>query len=244
MKLLAKRKNVYLIEEEGKIRTLINDKYTELKLEQFDGNRIFYNFGDGLQVQETYDERIFNCYKGEVVINIRDGKKICEFIADQNKTGYDEYFKEHYYQQHKSEFLNKMVETYGDRVVKVRDGYIVDNIWKVNNQGTSYYHAEGHRGNFDDHIGHQVHGDTVEDTGENWHFLCTVAQGKFMKMSIESDIGALELDEATITILAKINFLMNPNTNDSVFMNQLPEKLRKILIDEAKDDTKDGGILK
>ena len=65
-----------------------------------------------------------------------------------------------------------------------------------------------------------------------------------MKMSIESDIGALELDEATITILAKINFLMNPNTKDSVFMNQLPEKLRKILIDEAKDDTKDGGILK
>ena len=242
MKLLAKRDKVYLIEDKGKIRTIINDKYTEIKLEQFDGNRIFYDFGDGLKVQETYDERIFNCYKNDVVINIRNGNKIAEFIADNNKTGYAEYFNTHYYQQHKSEFLDKIVGSYGDRVIKVNDGFIVDGVWKVNNQGTSYYHTTGHTGKFDNYVGRQVHNDTVEDVGTDWHFLCTVAQGRFMKMSIDTDIGELVLDETTTTIMAKINFLMNPNINDSIFMNQLPDKLRKLLKDEAESN-KDTGVL-
>lgn len=242
MKLLAKRKNVYLVEEKGKIKTVINDKYTEIKLEQFDGNRIFFEFGNGLKVQETYDERIFNCYKDDIVINIRDGNKIAEFIADGNASGYEEYFKEHYYRQHRTEFLNKMIETYGDRVMKIKDGYIVDGIYKVNNQGSSYYLAEEHQGKFDNYIGQHVHGEVVE-SHDDWHFLCTVAQGKFIEMTIDSEIGALELDEATITILAKINFLMNPNVDDSTFMNQLPAKMQKVLRDEAKEIMKDDGIL-
>lgn len=241
MKLIAKRKNVYVIEINGKIRTVINDKYTELKLEQYNGNRIFYDFGDGLKVQETYDERIFNCYKDNVVINVRDGNKIAEFIADKNKSGYDEYFKEHYYQQHKSELLNQLIKSYGDRVVSVRDGYIIDNIWKVDNKGTSYYHRDNWRGKFDDYEGHHIHGEEVHN-GNGWHFLCTVAQGKLLKMSIETDIGVLELDESTMTILAKINFLMNPKTDDHVFMNQLPDDLQKILRDESKHN-KDKSVL-
>jgi hypothetical protein len=63
-----------------------------------------------------------------------------------------------------------------------------------------------------------------------------------MSMSIDTEIGILELDETTITILAKINFLMNPNVNDSVFMNQLPDKTKKLLI--AEKDEQDGGVLK
>lgn len=242
MKLIAKRKNVYVVEEKGKIRTIINDKYTELKLEEYNGNRIFYDFGDGLRVQETYDERIFNCYKDDIVINVRDGNKIAEFIADKNKSGYDEYFKEHYYQQHKSEFLDKIIKSYGDRVIGVRDGYVIDNIWKVDNKGTSYYHKDSWKGRYDDWEGRELHGETIQNAN-GWHFLCTVAQGKLLKMSIETDIGVLELDESTMTILAKINFLMNPNVTDSVFMNQLPDDLQKILKDEAKESV-DTTILK
>ena len=241
MKLLAKRKNVYVVEDKGKVKTILNDKYNEVKLEHYNGERIFYDFGNGLKVQETYDERIFNCYKNDVIINIRDGGKIAEFILDKNATGYSEYFTAHYYQQHKSEFMDKIIESYGDRVVKIEDGYIVDDLFKVNNQGSSYFFSEIDKGRWDNQEQVRVHGEHAKGKEGNWHFLCTVAQGKFLKMSIDSDIGALELDETTMTIIAKINFLLNPNTNDSVFMNQLPESLRKIL--RAEKDEKDEGIL-
>lgn len=241
MKLLAKRKNVYVVEDKGKVKTILNDKYNEVKLEHYNGERIFYDFGNGLKVQETYDERIFNCYKNDVIINIRDGGKIAEFILDKNATGYSEYFTSHYYQQHKSEFMDKIIESYGDRVVKVEDGYIVDDLFKVNNQGSSYFFSETDKGHWDNQQEVLVHGEHAKGRDGNWHFLCTVAQGKFLKMSIDSEIGALELDETTMTIIAKINFLLNPNTNDSVFMNQLPESLRKIL--RAEKDEKDEGIL-
>jgi hypothetical protein len=243
MRKLAERNNVYVVEDNGKIKTLIKDTYTELKLsENYEGNRIFHDFGNGLSVKETYDERIFNCFNGEVTINIRDGNKIAEFISDSNSAGYEVYFKDHYYKQHRTEFLERVISTYGDRVVKVQDGYIVDDIWKVSNEGSSYYLAQsGHKGNFDtDTV--RVHGENSQGVVGNWHFLCTVAQGKFMSMSIDTEIGILELDETTITILAKINFLMNPNVNDSVFMNQLPDKTKKLLI--AEKDEQDGGVLK
>ena len=241
MKLLAKRKNVYIVEDKGKVKTILNDKYNEVKLEKFDGNRIFYDFGDGLKVQETYDNRIFNCYKGDVIINIRNGVKIAEFIADGNKSGYAEYFTTHYYQQHRTEFLDQVIGSYGERVIKTNDGYIIDDIWKVNNQGSSYYNMENHKGTYDEDEDVRVHGEHAKGLDGNWHFLCTVAQGKFLKMSIDSEIGALELDETTMTVLAKINFLMNPNVEDNVFMNQLPDKLKKILKDEAKEQ--DGDVL-
>jgi len=242
MRKLAERKNVYVVEDKGKIKTLIKDSYTDLKLSSnYDGNRIFHDFGNGLQVKETFDERIFNCFKDDVTINIRDGNKIAEFILDGNSAGYEEYFKQHYYQQHKTEFLERVLKSYGERVVKVQDGYIIDDMWKVNNQGSSYYLAQdGHKGNWDSDTV-TVHGENAQGVVGNWHFLCTVAQGKFMSMSIDSEIGVLELDSTTITILAKINFLMNPNVKDSVFMNQLPEQTQKLLRAEA--DEKDGGVL-
>lgn len=243
MKLLAKRNNVFIVEENGQVKTIISDKYTELKLEKYDGNRIFYDFGDGLRVQETYDERIFNCYKNDIVINIRDGKIIAELILDNNKDGYDKYFKEHYYEQHRTELLDRIVGSYGDRVTKIKDGYIIDSIWKVNNQGSSYYFSSSHDGKYDNVEHVRVHGENAKGKTGDWHFLCTVAKGNVMKMSMDSEAGILELDETTMTILAKINFLMNPNISDDVFMNQLPEDLKKVLTDESIDKNK-GGILK
>lgn len=241
MKLLGKRSNVYIVEDNGKVKTLVNDKYTELKLEKFDGNRIFWDFGEGSEVKETYDERIFNCFFNGETINIRNGVKIAEFIADNNKAGYESYFKEHYYQRHKTEFLDEVIKSYGDRVVKTPDGYIVDEIWKVNYQGSSYYYAENHKGNWDNVDNVRVHGENAKGSYNNWHFLCTVAQGKLITMSIDTKIGVLELDETTTNIMAKINFLMNPNTKDTVFMNQLPDNIQKILKDESEE--KDGGVL-
>lgn len=242
MKLLATRKNVYLVEDNnGHIRTLLKDTYSQAKLTKFDGNRIFYKFDDVYRVEETYDERVFNCYMNDAHLVIRDGEKIAEFILDNNRIGFEVFFKERFYQHHKTEFIDEIIRSYGDRVVKVPDGYVIDDIWKVNNHGSSYVKQKGWKGHWDHYDDVQVHGEHAKGLVNDWHFICTVAQGKLMKMNIDSEIGELELDEITMTIMGKVNFFMNPNVEDSVFMNQLPKELQKVLKDEAKD--KDGGVL-
>lgn len=248
MRKVAERDNVFIVEDNGTIKTLIKDTYTRLKLNSFNGNRIFWDFGSGLEVKETYDERIFNCFKNGETINIRDGNKIAEFISDNNSAGYDEYFKEHYYEQHRLEFVDQVIKSYGDRVKKVPDGYLVDTHWKVNNKGSSYYLAQdGHKGSFDQEVV-RVHGEEAVGREGNWHFLCTVAQGNILKMSIDTKIGSLELDTTTMTILAKINYLMNPTVMDTTTLHQLPDDLRKVIEDEAKEqniikiDLTDGGV--
>ena len=218
---LDERDGLFIIMVNGKVKTITNDTYSQLKYKTYNGNRIFYDFGDGFKIQETYDNGIFNCYIGEAVLNIRDGKKIAEFVLDKNKSGYEKFIKEHYIEQHRTELLDKVIATFDDRVTKVKDGYVVDDMFKVDNKGTSYF-ATG--------MG------TLDDT---WKFLCTVAQGNIRKMSIDSEVGLLELDTTCMTILAKIGFFCNPNVHDSVFMNQLPQKIQKLLVDQDKVN---GGI--
>ncbi len=217
---LDERDGLYIIMVDGKVKTIIKDSYSQLKYKTYNGNRIFYDFGDGLKIQETYDDRIFNCYIGEAVINIRNGKKIAEYIIDENKSGYELFVKEHYLEQHRTELLDKIIATYNDRVVKVKDGYVVDDIFKVDNKGTSYCKS-GELG--------------------NWKFLCTVAQGNIRKMSIDSEVGLLELDTTCMTILAKIGFFCNPNVHDKVFMDQLPQKIQKLLVEQ--DKVKGGNLI-
>lgn len=218
---LDERDGLFIIMINGKVKTITNDTYSQLKYKTYNGNRIFYDFGDGFKIQETYDNGIFNCYIGESVLNIRDGKKIAEFVLDKNKSGYEKFIKEHYIEQHRTELLDKVIATFDDRVTKVKDGYIVDDMFKVDNKGTSYF-ATG--------MG------TLDDT---WKFLCTVAQGNIRKMSIDSEVGLLELDTTCMTILAKIGFFCNPDVHDSIFMNQLPQKIQKLLVDQDKVN---GGI--
>jgi hypothetical protein len=213
---LDERDGLYIIMVDGKVKTIVRDAYSQLKYKVYNGNRIFYDFGDGLKIQETYDDRIFNCYIGEAVINIRNGKKIAEFIIDENKSGYELFVKEHYLEQHRTELLDKIISTFNNRVVKVKGGYVVDDMFKVDSKGTSYYLTG------------------VDTLDSNWKFLCTVAQGNIRKMSIDSEVGLLELDTTCMTILAKIGFFCNPNVHDNVFMNQLPQKIQKLLVEQDK----------
>lgn len=207
---LDERDGVFIVMDKGKVITLTKDDYIDLKLKHYNGKRIFYEFSDGVKIQETYDDRIFNCYYDDVVLNIRDGNKIAQFIKDKNESGYIEYFKEVYLSNHREELLDSIIDTFGDRIRKVRSGYIIDDIFKVDKKGTSYF-----------------------KTGlNNWKFLCTVAQGTIRKITVPTKIGLLELDSTCMTIVAKIGFFCNPNVEDSVFMNQLPKELQRTLKEE------------
>jgi hypothetical protein len=72
------------------------------------------------------------------------------------------------------------------------------------------------------------------DRDKRWKFLCIVVKGSPRKKGIKTKIGIVELDEKLLEILAKINFLINPTLNDSIFTSQLPEWLSKTLKDERE----------
>ena len=95
--------------EDGRVDTVINDSYTKLKYGQYEGNRIFYKeFGDGIDIAETYDERIFNCtYNGET-IQVRDthSNELSDIITQESKLLYIELYKSIYFEKHKTELLD------------------------------------------------------------------------------------------------------------------------------------------
>ena len=203
----------------GKVMTKINDQYNNLKYGKYDGNRIFYKFNDEAEVQETYDDRIFNCiYKGETM-QVRKSENICEAINNDNLDDYALVFKETYYEIHRIELITDLVKrSYGERVKLKNDNtFVIDDRFKVDDKATAYHIKKG-----------QNHKHTM-DNDKRWEFLCIVVKGKPRKKGIKTKIGIVELDEKLLEILAKINFLINPNMTDTVFTSQLPEWLTKTM---------------
>ena len=48
---LDERDGLFIIMVNGKVKTITNDTYSQLKYKTYNGNRIFYDFGDGLKIQ-------------------------------------------------------------------------------------------------------------------------------------------------------------------------------------------------
>ena len=204
----------------GKIMTKINDTYNNLKYGKYDGNRIFYKFDDEAMIQETYDDRIFNCtYKGETM-QVRKSEKICESILDNSIDNYAVVFKETYYEIHKIELITDLVKrSWGERVKLRNDNtFVIDDRFMVDDKATAHYSKRGKN--------------IKED--KRWSFLCIVVKGRPRKKSIKTKIGLVELDEKLLEILSKINFLLYPNMNDHVFISQLPEWLTKTMTAERE----------
>ena len=214
------REDHLIVYYNGKIMTKINDSYNNLKYGKYDGNRIFYKFDDEAMIQETYDDRIFNCtYKGETM-QVRKSEKICESILDNSIDNYAVVFKETYYEIHKIELITDLVKrSWGERVKLRNDNtFVIDDRFMVDDKATAHYSKRGKN--------------IKED--KRWSFLCIVVKGRPRKKSIKTKIGLVELDEMLLHILAKINFLLYPTMTDTVFTSQLPEWLTKTMIAERE----------
>ena len=128
---------------DGKIMTKINDSYNNLKYGKYDGNRIFYKFNDEAEVQETYDDRIFNCTYKDETIQVRKSEDICSAINSDNLDDYAIVFKETYYAIHKIELITDLIKrSYGERVqLKNDDTFVVDDRLDLGYaDGTERYH--------------------------------------------------------------------------------------------------------
>lgn len=218
--LLAEREKQLIILENDNVSTVIRDDYNELRYKEFGGNRIFYKFADGMEVAETYDKRIFNCMYSGKTINVRDGNKVAKAIKEHQKTGNSEVFintfKQEFYEENKREIIYEFLGKFGDRIKMTKNMYVIDDMFAVDNSGTSYFLDEYNK----------------------WKFLCTVAQGHLRDMVIRTEVGEIQLDQTALTIIAKIIFFINPNTEDSIFMRQLPVNTQKFLRENAKGEKK------
>ena len=223
--IIAERDNTLILFESGKVKTVPNTLYNQVKYRDFKGDRIFYKFDDNMYVQETFDNGIFNAFIKKETIQIRDSISLCESIIEHKKSNdtdlYNNLFKKLYVVQHKEKIMKEMMIVFGDRVKTVNDTvkghsrYIVDDRFMVDDHGVSYY----------------------KDDKGHWKNLCTVAQGNLSKMSISTAIGDIELESTELTIMGKIGFLLAPDINDHVFLHQLSDKMQDVLKAEVEFDT-------
>jgi|TARA_R110000824_G_scaffold6766_5_gene31219 hypothetical protein len=223
-KIIAERDNSLILFEAGKVKTVPNTIYNQVKYRHYKGDRIFYKFDDDSYVQETFDDGIFNSFMSGETIQIRDSVQICESIQahklNHQDTQYNKLFKKLYFVEKKSELMKEMIDVFGDRVrTKTNKDnttlYVVDERFMVNDSGVSHY----------------------KDDSGHYKFLCTVAQGNLSKMTIQTKIGEIELGATELTIMGKIGFLLAPDINDGVFFNQLTDKMQDVLRDEVLFDS-------
>ena len=142
----------------GKIMTKINDSYNQLKYGKYEGNRIFYKFNDEAEVQETYDDRIFNCKYKDETMQVRKSEDICNAINNDNLDDYAIVFKETYYAIHRIELITGLVKrSYGERVKLTNDEtFVIDDRFMVDSKATAHY--------------------GTKSSNKNWKFLCIVAK--------------------------------------------------------------------
>jgi len=220
---VSERDDHLIIYNDGTILSRINDEYNRLKFKHYEGNRIFYKFSDDAHVQETYDDRIFNCiYNGET-LQIREANDLAKVIKEHDADEYANLFKRCYYAHHKTRLIKELVansfNTFSERVRLTSDErFIIDDRFMVDQHATAHVYGTA----------------TDKKKNEHWKFLCIVVKSLRAKR-VRTPIGEIELDTKLVEILAKINFLLKPKTTDNVFMSQLPKSLQTRLIREEKE---------
>ena len=206
-----------------------NDSYNKLKYGTFQANRIFHEWDSEARVEETFNERIFNCIYKEERLQLRKANDICKAILTKNKEDYVELFKSNYYDLHKAQLLDSLIKdnsTLKGRVKRTKDDeYIVDDVFKVDGRAITYV-LDTHRIKNSKRV-------------KKWNHLCTVI-GKEPRVReiLTKEIGVVKVDKATLKCLAKIFCLIRPHTWDSIIWNQIPKWLQRIYKDEYKLDDK------
>ena len=109
--IIAERDNTLILFESGKVKTVPNTLYNQVKYRDFKGDRIFYKFDDNMYIQETFDNGIFNAFVKEETLNIRDSVQLCECIKEHKDHGnsekYESLFKKLYLVENKEKIMKE-----------------------------------------------------------------------------------------------------------------------------------------
>ncbi len=229
MKILEVRPELVICDVDGVITTRPNSPYYSLKYFKYDSNRIAYTFSDRSFVQETYDARIFNCWCNGKRVQFRQdlSEKLAAAINHHDMYGnvreYDELFKVAFEEEPNWYIIDRYLNNI-EGVRRTKMGFIVYDSFKIDYKGNAWVHRKG------EGAGPRWQGGISPEP--DWNSLCIVMKGA--KHSYEADKAFLpdeygemtEVNALTMTIIAKIVFLLNPNMKDLVFVGQLSEQLR------------------
>ncbi len=248
--IISERETTLLVLENGKIKQLSKDLYNLIRVKRFNNERIIQTFNDinsddEIEVQETFNKGIFNVKYKDVVIQLRNRNKVCSGIEDWYHTNEIKSLVEQFTEQYKIQERTKIARVIAgmfpdDRVVAVDDGFEIDGIWKVDNQGTAFINSKPHT-RFSEHATYDPHNpDGKIDNKSKWKFLCIVPKGKIYPTQIDTEIGKVDITETDVGILSKIAFLLDERKIfDTVFFDQIKDKrTRKFLEDEYKSRVK------
>ena len=211
-----------------------NDSYNKLKYGTFQANRIFHTWDSEARVEETFNERIFNCYyratdnDKEELLQLRKANDICQAILDKDKEAFVYIFKKNFYDLHKAQLVEGLIDN--DILLKGRvkrtkqDEFIVDEAFKVDGHANTYVLEIMHKS---------------KNVKPRWRNLCTVIKLKNSPRKVMTKtIGEVEIDSKTLDCISKIYSLVQPHTWDQTIWNQMPTWLKRIYKDELKAFTK------
>jgi hypothetical protein len=211
MILNSDQNSLLIVDDNSKLLIRNLNEYTILKYKHYNGKRINLKIGN-IQVIETYNDGIFNVIvtnenNDQLKFQIHDKIEFCKRILFNDEKLIKDFINESKKDDINQQFLIKSLSAFFDKLKFLKDGIEINEIFKIDNNGQAYF-----------------------KNNNNWNFLCIVAVNhKNFKYIDDIGLGNIEIDFRTMEILHKTLFLLNPNLDDGIFMNQLPLKLKEIL---------------
>ena len=219
MKILETNKSHIIYKEGNGIVSIVpNTPYFNMKVLENKNKRIKFDLPiEGIEILETFNGMIFNISLNGKTITTRPNMAdaVVESFTDTNKIYkiFDDYNNNKY----NLKLLSGILEKYGERIKTRPDGFVIDDIFLVDRTGVCWL--------WDDinNCKNQNHRTNLGSGA-----ICIVVD-KTQRLKLNTKNGLVEIDEMGYIILSKIEFLMQPNLNDTVFMHQVPKKIQTIL---------------
>lgn len=136
--------------KDGSINALPRTPYFELKYLKFNGERIIFTLGK-YTITETYDDMIFNvAFVVDRTINTVDiiekviqmrsvfADVICKSYMTDDVLSIDHIVDTHQNGATPREAIMSILSKYGDRIKETQMGFIIDNLFLVDTNGTAY----------------------------------------------------------------------------------------------------------
>lgn len=230
MKILEIRpEQVICQEDNGSVSTRPNSPYYSLRYFKYNNKRIAYTFSDTSYCMETFDQRIFNCWHDGKRIQLRQdlSEKLADSIKHHEQYGnireYSELFNTAFSEIPFWDILAMYLRNING-VIRQKDGFVIYDEFRIDFKGNAWIRPQAKEPN--------------QRERDEWNSLCIVMQGRSHAYNTE-DGGFLpdehgkmvEVNALTMTIIAKIVFLLNPNLKDAAFTGQLSKNLLLKLIE-------------
>ena len=220
MKILEKNKSHIIYKEDnGTVSIVPNTPYFRLKILEFKNERIKKDIPiEGIEIMETFNGMIFNISLNGQTITTRPNMADAVVASFDNVEAIYEIFNKYNDNKYNMNLLKGVLSKYGERIKVVSEGFVIDDMFLLDRTGVAWFwETEKKKKNQD------------RRTNLGSGAICIVVN-KTKRLRIkDKDGNVIEIDSMGYIILSKIDFLLNPNLNDNVFMQQLPNTIKEIL---------------